>query len=177
MIDGLRKAAQMVLSHEYSWGSPSNCNCGMLAKALGVEPQSQYAWSFMGAIFGKASDWMQVIYPHFSRECEKEADRVCTNTGLTFRQINAALSEAGIEPDDYEYIEFAGVASLEAYVKSISGRTDCDQRFNKGSFVSQFFNDLADKLELELAQQKVAEVIDEVIEEEAVVQQVQVTRQ
>lgn len=103
LIDGLRTAADWIESGKirYHWGSPEQCNCGILAQAiLGVNPTEITETNYY-------SNWHEEV-------------KRCYQTGLDINYIIKGLIEVGMKPTDFvnlEYLTFEGIplSSAEYY--------------------------------------------------------------
>lgn len=95
LIDGLRTAANWIESEEvrYHWGSPEQCNCGILAQAiLGINPT-------------------EITETNYHSNWHKEVKR-CYETGLDINYIIKGLIEVGMKSTDFvnlEYLTFEGI--------------------------------------------------------------------
>jgi len=122
MIHGLRKAANHIacgssINTRYEWSNAQNCNCGTLLKAL--DPDFTTNFKAVDNLWGRlvsvvrgccSNGWWEALDCAYTGNGMKEieANKYCTVTGMTVRQLFAELERYGFEEGDWAEIEFAG---------------------------------------------------------------------
>jgi len=100
LIDALRKTANKIESGDWDnhWGTPSQCNCGLLARSILEEPL--HFDSRMGC-------WRRAILNAQKDEWALGVPR-CKYTGLSFVEIVDVLSDVGLRNEDIISLEHLG---------------------------------------------------------------------
>ena len=131
LIWALRRAAVRILDpgEGYEWCDPDSCNCGLLVREI------------LGMSRQELQDCRRASGEQF-RTCWTVMSLHCNATGLPMTTVFETLREVGFERDDFERIELC----LDG-----SGLNHTwDRRFKEPRYVSNYFNQLADKLEKDL---------------------------
>jgi len=129
LIQALRNTATLLTesganSSTYNWGSTKKCNCGLLAKEIvKLDPQANKA-DYNNDILGIGT-WTGGYKRHTD---------YCDETNYKLYKIFDILERNGIEPDDYESIEYL----------------EHDTEFHKSKNVATWMNNKANELQLEL---------------------------
>ena len=146
LIDALRVVADKVERDpdSYDWQSPVKCNCGLLARVLlNLDATGLYkAWKSLNYTFYTWTDLVEIL-------SQFEPGSECGATGLDMQQVYQILMASGLEPADFEQIEFLGQTTDKQFLKSdrefLEGWT-----FYKPEAVIYYFRELAKKLEAQL---------------------------
>ena len=87
LIDALRAVVKEIEKpdSEWNWGDPSSCNCGLLARKLGLSKEDIRT--------EVKSNWTLYV------------DKVCLKTGLPLPKVFATLRKYGITNQDIEDLE------------------------------------------------------------------------
>jgi len=93
LIDALRTTADKIESGNWDnqWGTPSQCNCGLLARSILGEPLR---------FGGRMGAWQKAL------QCEwLFGEPKCQSTGLSFSEIIDILKGVGLRDEDLAHLE------------------------------------------------------------------------
>lgn len=97
LINAFRAVANEIekSDSEWNWGYPDSCNCGLLARELGVERED--------INIEVLSDWSK----YFDKKTKIE--KVCLKTRLPITKVFGTLRKYGITNEDIKELEYVGM--------------------------------------------------------------------
>jgi len=130
LIDALRRTADKIESGEWDnqWGTPSQCNCGLLARSILGEP---LRFSKRMGSWQKAPQENKWLF----------GEPKCQSTGLSFSEITDILKGIGLRDEDLAHLE---LLDNEAVVEAMDTSRF---RYNSDNHVVEYLRTWADLLE------------------------------
>ena len=150
LIDALRTTADKIESGEWdnNWGTPGQCNCGLLARSVLGEPLNfdvaMGSWNYTLQDVRKGSNWTYET-------------PVCQSTGLTLAEIADILNGIGLKDEDLAQLEYL---ENEAIIEAMDPLV---LDYHKDEHVVEYLRTWADLLEevQPLADEREADEADE----------------